>query len=227
MLRCKERRMRVVMFCHSLLSDWKYGAAHFLRGVVSDLLERWHDVKIYEPHDAWNLKTLHAAGGEGSAQRFHEAWPKLKNDRYRFEQLDLDEALDGADLVIAHKWNGQELIRRLGEHRARTRNYRLLFHDTHHCSGSEVNCVAAYGLSNYDGALVFGERIRDLYLSRGWAERAWVWREAADIRIFYPRTMSVGAEGGNSVERGIGIAGAPGENSPHQSSAPASGPMIR
>jgi spore maturation protein CgeB len=29
--------------------------------------------------------------------------------------------------------------------------------------------------------------IRDLYLDRGWAERAWVWHEAADTRVFFPR----------------------------------------
>jgi spore maturation protein CgeB len=219
--------MRIVLFCHSLLSDWNHGAAHFLRGVVSDLLDRWHNVTIYEPHDAWSLKTLHAGGGEGSLPRFHEICPKLKSNRYRLEQLDLDEALDGVDLVIAHKWNGQELIRRIGEHRARTRNYRLLFHDTHHRSGNEVNGVAAYDLSNYDGALVFGEMIRDRYLSRGWTERAWVWREAADMRIFYPRTMSVGAESGKCDGRETGIKEASGKNSPHQPIAPASVPAIR
>ena len=30
--------MRVVMFYHSLLSDWNHGNAHFLRGIVSELL---------------------------------------------------------------------------------------------------------------------------------------------------------------------------------------------
>ncbi len=34
--------MRVVIFCHSLVSDWNHGNAHFLRGVVAELRERGH-----------------------------------------------------------------------------------------------------------------------------------------------------------------------------------------
>ena len=30
--------MRVVMFYHSLLSDWNHGNAHFLRGIVRELI---------------------------------------------------------------------------------------------------------------------------------------------------------------------------------------------
>ena len=41
--------MRIVVFCHSLVSDWNHGNAHFLRGVVSELLDRGHDVRVFEP----------------------------------------------------------------------------------------------------------------------------------------------------------------------------------
>lgn len=216
--------MRVAMFCHSLLSDWNHRAAHFLRGVVSDLLDRWHDVKVYEPHDAWSLKNLIAERGEGAIREFGEAYPALKSIRYQLDQLDMHEALDGADLVIVNEWNDRELVRRVGEHRALTRNYRLLFHDTHHRSSADANGMAAYDLSNYDGVLAFGSAIRDLYLSRGWAERAWAWREAADIRMFYPRTMSVDGEGGGFYEGENRTEDAPGENSPHPPIAPAIAP---
>ncbi|MGH9769150.1 MAG: hypothetical protein ACREAB_17115, partial [Blastocatellia bacterium] len=211
----------MAIFCHSLLSDWNHGAAHFLRGVVSDLLDRWHDVKVYEPRDAWSLKNLIAERGEGAIREVSEAYPALKSIRYRPDRLDLDEALDGADLVIVHAWNDHELVRRVGEHRARARNYRLLFHDTHHRSVADANGAAAYDLSNYDGVLAFGAALRDLYLSRGWAERAWAWREAADIRMFYPRTMSVDGEGWGVIERENRTKEALGENSPHQPKTPA------
>ena len=35
--------------------------------------------------------------------------------------------------------------------------------------------------------LAFGRVLRDLYLERGIARRAWVWHEAADVRRFHPR----------------------------------------
>jgi spore maturation protein CgeB len=64
----------------------------------------------------------------------------------------------------------------------------LLFHDTHHRSVTRPDEMSAYDLGHYDGVLAFGEAVRDLYLDRGWAKRAWTWHEAADVSVFYPRT---------------------------------------
>jgi len=77
-------------------------------------------------------------------------------------------------------------VRRIGAHRARVGGCRLLFHDTHHRAVTDSKSMAAYDLSHYDGVLAFGGVIRDLYLSRGWASRAWTWHEAADTRVFHP-----------------------------------------
>jgi spore maturation protein CgeB len=180
--------MRVALFVHSLLSDWNHGNAHFLRGVATELVSRGHDVRIFEPRDAWSLQNLLADDpqrGEKALEGFHRAYPALTSERYDLAALDLDEALDGAGLVIVHEWNDHGLVRRIGEHR-RTSDYRLLFHDTHHRSVTAPDSMAAYDLSGYDGALAFGGVIRDLYLDRGWAERAWTWHEAADTRVFHP-----------------------------------------
>lgn len=48
--------------------------------------------------------------------------------------------------------------------------------------------MAAYDLRNFDGVLAFGCAIRDIYLDRSWTQRAWTWHEAADTRVFYPRS---------------------------------------
>jgi spore maturation protein CgeB len=177
--------MRVVLFVHSLLSDWNHGNAHFLRGVATDLQSRGHEVRIFEPRDAWSLRNLLADHRETTLDGFRAAYPTLSSQRYDLESLDLDKVLDGADLVLVHEWNDHGLVRRIGEHR-QTGNYRLLFHDTHHRAASAPEQMAAYDLSGYDGVLAFGGVIRDLYLERGWAERAWTWHEAADVRVFHP-----------------------------------------
>jgi spore maturation protein CgeB len=178
--------MQIVMFYHSLLSDWNHGNAHFLRGVVSELRSRGHDVRVYEPKDAWSLENLLAEHGEEPIKRFYASYPGLESTRYDLKTLDLDEALDDADLVIVHEWNAHELVQRVGKHRASVGGYRLLFHDTHHRSVSDRSSMAAYDLSNYDGVLAYGNVIRDIYLSEGWTQRAWTWHEAADIRLFHP-----------------------------------------
>ena len=61
--------MRVVLFCHSLVSDWNHGNAHFLRGVVRELLARGHDVRVLEPPDGWSRQNLARRAGRGRAAR--------------------------------------------------------------------------------------------------------------------------------------------------------------
>jgi spore maturation protein CgeB len=178
--------MRIVMFYHSLLSDWNHGNAHFLRGIATELLARGHDVRSYEPRNAWSLQNLRAEQVEGPIEQFHAVYPWLTSWQYDLETLDLNQALDGADLVLVHEWNDHALVRRIGEHRARVGGYRLLFHDTHHRSITDPESMGAYDLRHYDGVLAFGEVVRDLYLARAWASHAWTWHEAADTRIFRP-----------------------------------------
>jgi len=176
--------MRLALFCHSLISDWNHGNAHFLRGVVTELAARGHEVRVFEPHDAWSVQNLVRDHGEDALSAFRLAYPTLAPERYG-DDLDLDRALDGADVVLVHEWNDPALVARIGAHRARNR-YVLLFHDTHHRSVTAPDEIQRYDLTHYDGVLAFGQVIRDLYLARRWARRAWTWHEAADTRVFRP-----------------------------------------
>jgi spore maturation protein CgeB len=177
--------MRVVMFYHSLLSDWNHGNAHFLRGVATELIARGHEVAIFEPRDAWSMRNLLQENGEESLAGFRSAYPALTSTRYDLDSLDLEQALDAAELVLVHEWNDHRLVHRVGRHR-RSASYTLLFHDTHHRAATDSATMAQYDLRDYDAVLAFGAVIRDLYLERGWAQRAWTWHEAADVRVFRP-----------------------------------------
>ena len=183
--------MRVVMFYHSLESDWNHGNAHFLRGVVAELTSSGHTVRVLEPRDGWSRANLLADHGSSAIDGFRAAYSTLRSESYDEASLDLDAVLADADLVIVHEWNTPALVARIGRHRA-THQYRLLFHDTHHRAVTDPASMAAYDLRHYDGVLAFGDVIRDLYLRRGWAARAWTWHEAADRRVFYPRTPQTG-----------------------------------
>jgi spore maturation protein CgeB len=178
--------LKIAIFCHSIVSDWNHGNAHFLRGVASELIARGHRVGLYEPRDGWSLSNLTAEHGTGPIERFHRAYPQLTSVRYDIQTLDLARELDGADLVLVHEWNEPELIARVGEHRRRTRSFRLLFHDTHHRAVSDPAAIERLDLRDYDGVLAFGRILRQIYLERGWAQRAWCWHEAADVRVFKP-----------------------------------------
>jgi len=179
--------MRVVMFYHSLVSDWNHGNAHFLRGVVTELLRRGHEVTVFEPADSWSRQHLIQEHGPEAVTGFRQAYPGLSSRQFDFHTLDLDRELDDADLVLVHEWNHHQLVEAIGRHRALHGGYRLLFHDTHHRSVTERGSMAQYRLDSYDGVLAFGEVIRQRYLEEGWASRVWTWHEAADTTVFYPR----------------------------------------
>jgi spore maturation protein CgeB len=178
--------MEVAIFTHSLVSDWNHGNAHFLRGIVSELLERGHVVRVYEPAGGWSRRKLIAHEGKAAIDDFRRAFPGLRSITYDPATFEPAPALARADLVLVHEWNEHELVRRLGLLRRRSGRFRLLFHDTHHRSVTDPGSMAAYDLRHYDGVLAFGGAIRDIYLERGWARRAWTWHEAADVRVFRP-----------------------------------------
>ncbi|MFP4143822.1 MAG: glycosyltransferase [Phycisphaeraceae bacterium] len=179
--------MNVVLFYHSLISDWNHGNAHFLRGIARELQSRGSQVRVFEPEDGWSLSNLISDCGEQAVEKFHKAYPELRSEFYRIGDIDLDAVLKDADLVIVHEWNDPELVARIGRHREVGGKYRLLFHDTHHRSVSDPDAMAKYDLSSYDGVLAFGNVVRDIYLGKGWAKRAWTWHEAADVNTFHPR----------------------------------------
>src|SRR6476659_3243030 len=126
--------MRVVMFYHSLVSDWNHGNAHFLRGVASELMARGHRVTVLEEADNWSRSNLVREQGEEVIAEFRRVYPRLRESGYTAQTLDLDRELDGADLVLVHEWNKHELVKRIGRHRQTQGSYCLLFHDTHHRS---------------------------------------------------------------------------------------------
>jgi spore maturation protein CgeB len=191
--------MRFVIFCHSLLSDWNHGNAHFLRGVVTDLVLRGHEVQVFEPRDAWSVQNLVAEHGEAALWRVHTTYPNLQPQRYDPATLQLEHALEDADVVIVHEWNEPDLVARVGRLRAAGGAFTLVFHDTHHRAITAPEQMQQYDLQHYDGVLAFGSVIRDIYLQRGWAHRAWTWHEAADTRVFHPMPQPSEAHRGDVV----------------------------
>lgn len=178
--------MRIAVFSHSLLSDWNHGNAHFLRGIVSELERRGHAVWCYEPADGWSIQNLIHDHGCAPLEAVQRLYPRLRILRYRADTLTLEAALADIELAVVHEWNSPQLVRDIGNIRQRFRSFRLFFHDTHHRSVSAPNQMHQYDLSGYDGALVFGESVRDAYQRHCWSARVWTWHEAADTTVFRP-----------------------------------------
>ncbi|UYY77572.1 glycosyltransferase [Sphingomonas sp. R1] len=177
--------MKIVYFTHSLASCWNHGNAHFLRGVLSDLCARGHDVQVWEPEGAWSLANLLADHGQDGLAPYRQAYPELRSSTYT-PLCTPAEMIGDADLVIVHEWNDPKLVSRIGHARAMGGTFTLLFHDTHHRAVSDPHAIQAYDLNDYDGVLAFGEALAAVYRRWGWGDRVWVWHEGADLRRFQP-----------------------------------------
>ncbi len=177
--------MKISYFTHSLLSCWNHGNAHFLRGVLSELVRRGHDVSTYEPEGAWSLDNLLQDAGEAGLDAFRRHYPDLHSHRCGAD-FDPAAACAEADLVIVHEWNEPSLVAALGRARRGGARFTLLFHDTHHRAVSDPEAIRAFDLDGYDGVLAFGETLAAVYRRWGWGDRVVVWHEAADTRVFRP-----------------------------------------
>ena len=174
--------MRFAYFTHSLASCWNHGNAHFLRGVLRELVALGHQVRAYEPGTAWSRENLVADHGPEAAEIWREFYPELETHTYPPAEI------EDADVVIVHEWNDPALVASIGAARKSGAAFKLLFHDTHHRAVSDPDAMRRYDLSGYDGILAFGQALAEIYRAWGWGARAHVWHEAADTRLFRPPT---------------------------------------
>ncbi|MBP0582550.1 glycosyltransferase [Labrys sp. LIt4] len=176
--------MRFVFYTHSLVSDWNHGNAHFLRGVMRELVSRGHDAVALEPADGWSRANLIAEAGQQAVANFAADFPNLQSVSYD-AAFDHEALLASADIVIVHEWTDPELVRRIGMARRRSTGFILLFHDTHHRAVSEAATISSLALEDYDAVLAFGETLRERYLRNGWGRQVHIWHEAADVSLFH------------------------------------------
>ncbi|WP_108396154.1 CgeB family protein [Devosia submarina] len=177
--------MKFVFYTHSLVSDWNHGNAHFLRGVMRDLVRRGHEVHALEPVDSWSRQNLLETQGQAAIERFATDFPMLSSEQYGAD-FDHAASLSDADVVLVHEWTEPRLVEKIGRLRREGAPFTLLFHDTHHRAVSAQQDIAGLVLQDYDGVLAFGETLRERYLEAGWGHQVFTWHEAADTALFRP-----------------------------------------
>lgn len=185
------QRLQFRFFAHSWVSDWNHGNAHFLRGLVRELIRMGHQVRCYEELGAWSLKNLVNIERETAIEaidEFRRTYPELD---VRFYQRDetlagfLDRELRGADIVILHEWNEPEVVNAVLALKDRF-GFRALFHDTHHRAYTSAGQILRFHLHLFDGVLAFGEAVRRIYEDGFGIRRVWTFHEAADTSVFHP-----------------------------------------
>jgi len=186
-----KQRINIALFSHSLISDWNHGNAHFLRGLMRELVRLGHGVRCYEELGSWSLSNLMKHEGERAITAiddFRRAYPMLDIRFYRtddtFQQF-LQEELRDADVVLLHEWNQPFVVNSVLALKQKF-GFVALLHDSHHRAHSSAGEILKFHLHLVDGVLAFGEAIRRIYLDGFGVPRVWTFHEAADIEHFKP-----------------------------------------
>jgi spore maturation protein CgeB len=177
--------MRFLFYTHSLVSDWNHGNAHFLRGVMRELISRGHQAIALEPENGWSRSNLAADQGPTAIERFRVDFPELVSHCYG-PDFDHETWVNHADVVVVHEWTDPALVARIGRARRAGGSFTLLFHDTHHRAVSAESDISSLVLEDYDAVLAFGETLSERYQRAGWGRNVFTWHEAADCRLFRP-----------------------------------------
>lgn len=181
--------MKIVIFAHSVVSDWSHGNAHFLRGLMRALAHRGHEVVACERWRNWATDSLFEERGAGPIVEFARLFPDLDLRMYGpWDGIveEVDELTRGADLVLVHEFNEPELVGAVAQVRRRRGDFAVLFHDTHHRAVTVPDQIARFDLRHYDGVLAYGEALAEVYRRDYGVARAWSFHEAADITVFRP-----------------------------------------
>ena len=187
-----NQQLSIALFSHSLVSDWNHGNAHFLRGLMRELVRMGHSVRCYEELGSWSLSNLVREEGEEaifSIDGFRHAYPELDIRFYQsseaaFPQF-LEDELKDADIVLIHEWNDPFVVNSVLGVKKKC-GFKALFHDTHHRAYTQSGEILKFDLHLFDGVLAFGEAIRRIYADGFGVPRSWTLHEAADVEYFKP-----------------------------------------
>lgn len=187
-----NQSLNIALFSHSLVSDWNHGNAHFLRGLVRELVRMGHRVHCYEELGCWSLSNLMRNEGERAIEAvdaFRAAYPELDIRFYQpshpgFRQF-LQHELKETDVVLLHEWNEPFVVNSVLELK-RKFGFIALFHDSHHRAYTRTAEILRFHLHLVDGVLAFGEAVRKIYADGLGVPRSWTFHEAADVTRFRP-----------------------------------------
>ena len=187
-----SQKLNIALFAHSMVSDWNHGNAHFLRGLMRELVRMGYGVRCYEELGSWSLTNLMKSEGERAIEAidsFRRTYSELdirfyKSSDAEFQQF-LEDELKDTHIVLLHEWNDPQVVNRVLALKKKY-GFIALFHDSHHRAHTRAGEILKFHLHLVDGVLAFGEAIRRIYADGFGVQRVWTFHEAADIEQFHP-----------------------------------------
>jgi len=157
-----SQKLNIALFSHSMVSDWNHGNAHFLRGLMRELVRLGHTVRCYEELNSWSLASMMKSEGERAIEAidaFHRTYPELdirfyKSGDSEFQQF-LEDELREINVVLLHEWNDPQIVNRVLALKEKY-GFIALFHDSHHRAHTRAGEILKFHLHLVDGVLAFG-----------------------------------------------------------------------
>jgi spore maturation protein CgeB len=169
----------------SYLADYNFGCAHFLRGLIRELISFGHSVEIFCPHHSWVLEQAVKSGGERVLAETLAAYPALKTT-YFTKLADIEQRMARLDAVLVNEWMEDAICYSIGEWAASRNRPVVLYYDTHHRVVTATHELRAAGVHLFSAVLVLAESVKRAYERRNLAKRVIVFAEAVDERMFTP-----------------------------------------
>lgn len=185
--------MRLGVFMQSYTSDHNFGCAHFLRGLVRELLDLGHDVQIFCPATSSVTAKAQEISGDLLLAQTQSPYPNIIAVLFDSHFLDLEHCLTRLDAVLVNEWIDDGIARRIGEFGTTNGGLVTLYYDTHHRVVTATEELRTAGVDCYSRILVLAESVERAYVKRSLATRITVFPEAVDEKHFKRSTTRSGS----------------------------------
>jgi spore maturation protein CgeB len=177
--------MNIALFCHSIVSDYNYSVAHFLRGLANEL-QSSHQIEIFEKEQNESLLAAIKDFGKTAVSEFQRYYPTLKAEFYIPTVQSISEKIQGKDLVIVHSATDSITISILAELKRKYEYHLILFDDCYHII-DHPELVQECNLFLYDLILVNSQYLLECYKSLSGIKQVNKLPYAIDMNVFQPR----------------------------------------
>ncbi|NMC60208.1 MAG: glycosyltransferase [Candidatus Methanofastidiosa archaeon] len=176
--------MKIGFFIQSYLADYNFGSAHFLRGLIRELSNLGHSIKIFCPENSWVERKTIELKGNSILSETQVRYPIFSIEKYSPDFLNLGKFLSKLDVVIVNEWTDDKIAKRIGLFGIENNKLVTIYYDTHHRILTATEELQAAGVCFYKKILVLGESVKLSYQRRLNIKNAIVFPEAVDEIMF-------------------------------------------
>lgn len=177
--------MKIALFCHSILSDYSFSVAHFLRGLTFEL-QKTHQVTVFEKEQNESILSAVKEFGKTAITEFQRYYPALNSELYIPTVKSISDKIQGKDLVIVHSATDSITISILAELKRKYEFNLVLLDDCYHIV-DYPELAQECNLPLYDLVLVNSQYLLDRYKNISNVKKVSILPHGVDFNVFHPR----------------------------------------